>query len=129
MNFMGGGRLMRDILLVEDDDDTREAFLDLLNDAGYRVTAATNGREALDMLHGEGAALVLVDLFMPVMDGAELIEAMRRDRALAHVPVIAITAASATAVPPGVRVLKKPFRLDEVFELIQAHCGRGRHSR
>jgi CheY-like chemotaxis protein len=120
---MGDEQVMRDILLVEDDDDTREAFLDLLHDAGYKVTAATNGREALDLLRGEGASLVLVDLFMPVMDGAQLIEAMRRDRALAGVPVVAITAAAATQVPAGVRVLKKPFRMDEVFELIQAHCG------
>ena len=59
------------ILVVEDEVDSREALRDLLELEGYQVRTATNGREALDAMAdlGDQLCIVLLDLFMPVMDG------------------------------------------------------------
>jgi two-component system response regulator AtoC len=68
------------ILLVDDDDETREVFRDLLADAGYDVMVAANGAEACRTLGSFGADLVITDLEMPGMDGLQLIRWLRTAR-------------------------------------------------
>ena len=81
------------VLVVEDDPDVAEAMLDVLMEDGYQVAHATNGREALDLLHTEPEpALILLDLMMPEMDGAQFRDAQLRDPRLAHIPVVILSA-------------------------------------
>jgi CheY-like chemotaxis protein len=81
------------ILVVEDDADIRSALCTILEDEGYRVARASDGREALDALRaGLRPAVILLDLMMPVMDGAEFRTAQLRDPRLAAIPIVILTA-------------------------------------
>lgn len=82
----------RKIILADDDAIMRELASSKLLDAGYHVVVACNGAEALTLLKNEGADLVISDLDMPVMNGFELTEAIRSDKALGETPVMVITA-------------------------------------
>ncbi len=81
------------VLIVEDDDDIRETLLRLLDDEGYRPSACSNGREAIDQLRdGLHADVILLDLMMPVMDGWEFRLQQKADPRLAAIPVMALSA-------------------------------------
>ncbi len=81
------------ILIVDDDSDVRKSLSDFLEDEGYRVTAASNGRTALDLMRaGVRPAVILLDLMMPGMDGWDFRQAQLEDPALASVPVVVVTA-------------------------------------
>lgn len=83
------------VLVVDDDDDLRATIRELLVDEGYAVEEAGDGAQALARLRGPGrAALVLLDLMMPVMDGLEFRAAQRADPSLGTVPVVLMTAAT-----------------------------------
>ena len=83
----------RRILVVEDDRDIRESLQDLLEVEGYAVTTAENGRDALEVLHGmEAPSVILLDLMMPVMSGDEFLQELRKDDALASIPVLIVSA-------------------------------------
>src|SRR5258708_5408693 len=108
------------ILVVEDSAEVSEAFALLLEEEGYRVITAANGRDALDVLRRERPKLVFVDLVMPVLNGFQLIETMKKDDELADIPVVAVTASSYRA--RGVRTVKKPFALSGLLEAAKFYC-------
>ncbi|GAA5505860.1 response regulator [Novipirellula caenicola] len=85
------------VLLVEDDDTTRRAVARTLEDQGWRVIQAGNGREALDCVRGETPAVVLLDLMMPEMDGFEFLEVVRADPQWISIPVVVLTAMELTS--------------------------------
>jgi len=80
------------LLLVEDNDVNRELALELLSNAGIRVSLAGNGAEALEMLESGAFDGVLMDMQMPVMDGYAATRAIRRQIRFRDLPVIAMTA-------------------------------------
>jgi CheY-like chemotaxis protein len=80
------------ILIVDDDDDFREALSEVLSEAGYPVQQAENGEVALARVAAEAPGIVLLDLKMPVMDGWGVIERMRQDPRTAHVPILILSA-------------------------------------
>ena len=83
------------VLLVEDDRDLRELLAYALTANGYEVHTAENPVEALVQIEfGPTPALILLNLIMPVMPGAEFLEAIRRDPRLAQIPVVLITGAA-----------------------------------
>ena len=89
-NARAQGRL---ILVAEDDTTNQKVILRQLAVLGYAGEIASNGAEALQMWRRGGYALVLTDLHMPMMDGYELVAAIRREEASAkRVPVLALTA-------------------------------------
>src|SRR2546423_11244266 len=107
------------ILVVEDDLDIREALTQILQEEGYAVRAAANGRDALDAASdGSVPSLILLDLMMPVMNGWEFRAEQLKDARLANVPVLIISA------DPHLRakletlgdagVLQKPIHLAEL---------------
>lgn len=109
------------ILLVEDDAAIRETVSECLSSEGYRVDAAEHGADALARLtRGERPALVLLDLVMPVMNGAELVARVRAEPALAGLPVLLMTAAitAPAALPQVDATLVKPFDLDDLLAAV-----------
>src|SRR6476620_2244355 len=82
------------ILVVEDDEMTRESMVELLRESGYTVDAAVNGAEALAHLRTHPhPCVILLDLMMPVMTGQEFRREQLKDSALAAIPVIVVSAA------------------------------------
>lgn len=113
------------VLVVEDDIEIRELLAEMLADAGYRVSVASNGAEALARLAEERPSLVILDLMMPVMDGWTLRARMLSDPSLADIPVIVVSGAAdlprATASLAAARVLAKPVRWPTLLAAVRAH--------
>lgn len=108
------------IFLAEDDTDVRENFEDALEDAGYLVLSARSGLEALARMRGLSArAVAVVDINMPDMNGAELISAMRAEKDLASIPILAISADAKGPVAGANRFLRKPLELKELLRSVQ----------
>lgn len=81
------------VLLVEDELASAEAITCLLQLNGFEVATAGNGVEALERLAGDRPDLLLSDLMMPVMDGAELVRRVRERPELAGLPIVLMSAA------------------------------------
>ena len=80
------------MLVVDDNASSRTLLAASLEEQGYTVEMAENGRQALEMLHVQSFDVVLLDLLMPEMDGFQVLERMKADSALQHIPVIIISA-------------------------------------
>jgi CheY-like chemotaxis protein len=107
------------VLVVDDDADVRELLRFALSDDGYSVAAVPNGREALHYLRSHAdTCIILLDLLLPVMDGTQFRAAQARDRALAWIPLVVMSAAvdaDRRAREIGARrFVRKPLDLDEV---------------
>ncbi len=111
------------ILVVEDNEDIREALMDLLGDAGYAAVGAANGREALSWLRRGGRpAVILLDWSMPIMDGRAFLEEQDQDADLSTFPVIVVTAGADLAGLQRSRpVMKKPVEFEKLLEAISDH--------
>ena len=79
------------VLVVEDEVGVRRALARLLADSGFRIIEAGNGREAIECLAKETPAAIVIDLLMPVMSGAELVKALRRNAFYRRIPTIVMT--------------------------------------
>jgi CheY-like chemotaxis protein/anti-sigma regulatory factor (Ser/Thr protein kinase) len=79
-------------LVVDDQAESRDVLRRALEQEGWRVDEASNGRVALDRMAEEAPALVLLDLLMPVMDGFEFVVEMRKVEAWRAIPVVVVTA-------------------------------------
>lgn len=110
------------VLVIEDNPGMRDYLRVALEGAGHAVLTASNGQEALAYMEGHKVQVVLTDLFMPEMDGIEVIAALRR-----HFPGVKVLAMSGR---PGVdyltvakelgaaRILRKPFAMDELLNAV-----------
>jgi signal transduction histidine kinase/DNA-binding response OmpR family regulator len=85
------------VLVVEDDDATREMLRRMLEKEGWAVEAAENGRDGLERVAACRPDLILLDLMMPEMDGFEFVEELRRNKKWGQTPVAIITAKDITA--------------------------------
>lgn len=83
---------MKKILLVEDTPSLAEEIMDILRMESFDVTLAINGRDAMEQLAREPADLIISDLFMPEMDGFQLISALRNHPSLGETPIIILSA-------------------------------------
>lgn len=111
------------ILLVEDEAESRETLREILELEGYKVRTAVNGREALDTLAavGDQICIVLLDLFMPVMDGWQVIDELRASGKLANTQIVVITSAAHRA-PAGIPVFEKPLDIEKVIRKVNTLC-------
>jgi CheY-like chemotaxis protein len=109
------------VLVVDDDWDVQDALADTLEHAGFRVTCATNGQEAMAFLGRHPAPdAILLDLFMPVMNGWETVRAIQSSGELSRIPVIVITATEPHwGHPAATRVLRKPIDADKLVRAVQ----------
>lgn len=96
------------VLVVDDNPDTRDAITRLLQIRGYPVVTAKDGAEALEYLQGGGSAsLIILDLYMPRLNGQLFRAAQLRNEALARIPVIVFTVAVGETVPDVVSFVRK----------------------
>jgi CheY-like chemotaxis protein len=119
------------VLLVEDEPDVRQSLREIIEEEGYRVADVADGRQALEYLRAhEPPTVVLLDLMMPVMDGWQVLRAMRADAALARIPVIVISAAAQATLDEVVAqggassYIRKPIALDRLLAALKRICGR-----
>ena len=112
------------ILIVEDDDDIRNVMVDLLESEGYITKAATNGKEALDLLEDMSKpCLVLLDMMMPIMNGRQFLDTIMTDTLLAPIPVLIVSAvADKTNTEGSIGFLKKPIDIDVVLNVVSQYC-------
>ena len=112
------------VLVVDDDAEVRELLRVALTGDGYSVAGVPDGREALHYLRSHAdTRIVLLDLMLPVMDGLQFRAAQARDRALAWIPLVVMSAAvdaNRRARDIGARrFVRKPLDLDEVRQALR----------
>jgi len=107
--------------VVEDEEDAREMMRELVELGGCSAMLAANGADALNILASRRPCLIVVDLLMPVMDGVELVEELRRRPELAAIPVIIATSAPHRA-PHGLPVLPKPIDVTSLWGWMRRCC-------
>lgn len=125
---------MKLVLIVEDEYGNAEVLQLLLEAEGYRVAAASNGLQALDMLReGEKPALILSDFMMPIMDGGEFGVAVRQDATLSQIPFIFMSATSEDVVRRIFQdydaFMVKPVEIDPLLALVKRLIADGRPQR
>ncbi|HVR85706.1 MAG TPA: response regulator [Planctomycetota bacterium] len=113
------------ILVVDDDPDILGLLESILRTQGYEVTGASSGPSALALLRGGlTPCLILVDLEMPQMSGAELKQELAQDESLKDIPVV-VTSASREHLDRlhlSIQRLGKPFSLSQLIEIVREHC-------
>lgn len=115
------------LMIVEDDDDVRDALADIMTAQGYEVAAFADARAALAALEGGVRPfLILLDLMMPGMSGWEFRAAQLENPTLALIPVVVVTAAGKlsddTRTLLGVEVLHKPFALETLLPVVARYA-------
>ena len=111
------------VLVIEDNPEVREYLRVALEAQEYEVLTAAHGREALAYLNGHRVDAVITDLFMPEMDGIEIVAAVRK--LFPGVRVIAMSGRPGVDYLPVARelgvkhTLRKPFEIDELLAALQ----------
>jgi two-component system, OmpR family, alkaline phosphatase synthesis response regulator PhoP len=118
---MGG--VIKKILIVDDDPDVR-LFLEFnLKKKGFEISQAANGAKALEILKDHIPDLIITDMMMPILDGYGLLEAVKKNTELSHIPVIMLTGEDdkevvKRAIQPD-ESTKKPFSKADILAKIE----------
>lgn len=115
------------ILVVEDDAIIRDLMHQVLRFEGYEVDLAENGRVALNFLEALNhprPCVIILDLMMPVMNGWELLEALRSKSEIAQIPVIVVTAFDEKMhqFTGATEVFRKPVNMEQLLNSIDRLC-------
>ena len=116
---------MKTVLVVEDTDDLREAYMEVIGREGYRVIGAENGQRALEILEsgGDEPCLIVLDWMMPVMDGQTFLRALRKTR-FASLPIVIVSAYEAAEAGRNVKtVVQKPISYATLTHMVREYCG------
>ena len=119
----------KSILIVEDDIDVRETLSEVLTDEGYKITAFSGGRAALEHLRKATTlpALILLDLMMPNMDGWEFRAEQRRNAEVPRVPTVILSAdGNVEQNMESLQAdgyLRKPIHIKTLLQLVERFCG------
>ncbi len=116
------------VLVVEDDPSVRGLLQTLLQAEGYAVTTAADGSAALERARSAPPALMLLDLVMPDLGGARVLEQLRADPLLAPVPVVVVTGQEESVAPMrdllgDENVFLKPFAVGALLQRVGAVTG------
>jgi CheY-like chemotaxis protein len=113
---------LKTILVVDDEFYTAEILTFVLESRGYRVLGAFNGRDGLEKLKHTPVDLIILDVMMPIMNGAEMARALRADQGLSQIPVLITSALPQSAVEEMFEhfdgFLRKPFQISAVLESV-----------
>jgi CheY-like chemotaxis protein len=117
------------ILLVEDDAESRALYIYMLALAGYKVSAVRNGLEAFAEIQVNRPDVIITDIVMPVLNGLDLIIAVRSDDDLSDLPVVAITSfgenlREQARAAGATESIDKPTELAKMREVIDAAVSR-----
>ena len=110
-----------EILIVEDDDDTRMVLQDLLELSGFIVRTCPDARRALDAARERLPSLMLVDYYMPDADGAFVVRSLREEGL--KVPVVLTTGANEgreQAARLGIPSIEKPYDVNRLLQLVRS---------
>jgi len=116
---------VKTILLVDDEYSIIELLAQLFEEEGYAVLIAANGQEGLDRAAETVPDLVITDQMMPLMNGAELFRALKKDPKLRRVPVILVTSTplAASRDLAWAEFVPKPFNFDELLSVVRRVLG------
>lgn len=136
IGILGVGRVAEEttaarILCIEDEAGMLDLLRLILEGAGYLFLGARDGLEGLDMMRAEQPDLVLLDLMLPQLDGAEVLLQKKKDPSIRNIPVIAVTALASpfdqimwmrrTEIRDYVT---KPFKRKELLETVKQALAR-----
>ncbi len=121
---------MKTVLLVDDEHAIIDALSGILEDEGFRVVTAANGREALICLETMSPLpdVALLDVMMPVMDGRELLARLRGDARWSHIPVVMMSAVPRSILWKDSELasndfFQKPFDLWQLIDRLRELSG------
>ena len=80
------------VMIIEDEEDAAELFAEMMRISGYHVVKTSKSAPAIAMMTTEKPDVILLDIMMPEISGLDILRQMRRDPALANIPVIVVTA-------------------------------------
>ena len=80
------------VMIIEDEEDAAELFAEMMRVSGYRVVKTSKSAPAIEMMTAEKPDVILLDIMMPEISGLDILRQMRRDPALANIPVVVVTA-------------------------------------
>lgn len=103
------------VLIAEDDTHLRMVVRMVLESGGYEVSEARNGREALELIARIPFALVIADMSMPIMTGAEMAIQLRSDPATANLPILVMSGFAEQAECGASAWIRKPFDADQLL--------------
>lgn len=114
------------VLIVDDDPDARDLLGALIEKAGYTVQTASNGQEALELLHVVRPELIVLDVCMPIMDGHRFREEQRHHKEWLSIPTIVMTGVDDEPMLDlaVVSTLRKPLKSRELLAIIANYCTR-----
>ena len=122
---------MTRVLIVEDDDRNRKLARDVLDAAGFRTLEAATGAEGIAIARQHTPDVVLVDLRLPDMGGAEVARTLKGDPRTAGAPVVAMSALSLDGNDDWLRAagfagaIEKPISVNAFPDEVRRHCARG----
>ena len=110
------------ILIVDDEFGVLEVLEFILSDAGFTVVSALNGQEAVALLKENSPDLAIVDFMMPILDGSEVIKAIRSDQRVRDMPIILASALPEKTIRERcdgyTTFLRKPYKTEQLMEEI-----------
>lgn len=113
---------MRTVLIVDDEFGVAEVLQSILEDEGYRVVCAINGKQGLARLLEVKPDLVMLDYMMPIMDGARTLAEMRQQPQSAHIPIVMMSSLEEASIRENCTgyagFIRKPFRAAAVIALV-----------
>jgi CheY-like chemotaxis protein len=117
----------KEILIIDDENDIRSALIEFLEDEGYTLGQAANGKAGLDYLRSNPhPKLILVDYMMPVMGGEEFCHVCKTDDQLKNIPIALLSAA---CVPDNKLqemhlsgVIEKPIDIEKFLAFVERYC-------
>jgi two-component system, cell cycle response regulator DivK len=119
------------VLIVEDNEKNMKLVRDILEAMGYSPLEASSGERALALAAESTPALVLMDIQLPDIDGAEALQRLRSNERTAAIPVLALTAQAMQGDRERVLAagfdgyLSKPVDVDELIAAVRLHCDGG----
>jgi CheY-like chemotaxis protein len=119
--------MARQVLIVEDDGELREAIRMVLEQRGYSVGTAATGAIALEALAaGERPCLILLDLAMPAMDGWAFLQHARRQPSMTGIPIVVLSGrllgGNRDAALPADGYIRKPVSAEELLTQVARYC-------
>ncbi|MFL5814731.1 MAG: response regulator [Bdellovibrionia bacterium] len=112
---------MKNILIIEDDESIRKMIASVLEIEGYSISAAANGKQALETIqNGALPDIILLDMMMPVMNGWDFLDFVRANATTSKIPIIVVSAYAeiAKSVKPNA-VVPKPVQLKSLLKAIE----------